>query len=356
MREKRITVWVQRFKDRPSLMLQWIDPETGARKSKSSNTASEQEAELARADLEYELNHWRHQQASKIQWERFRQMFHDEYAAGLRDRSAEKYETVFDVFEQIINPAKLRAITERTISAFVRGMRERAKRGGKVGLAPHTIKNYLINLKTALTWAVSQKLIPELPAFPLIKVPKKKPQPIPAESFEKLVDKAPDASWKAFLLCGWWAGLRLSEAYQLQWDRCDDYPWIDFEWSRIILPAVFVKADVDQWVPLHPVLRQALAGLPRDESAAVFDFRSRSGKPLSRMSVTHHVLALAKKAGVKLSMQKLRKGFGCRVAQQLGRGNAPVLHTLMRHSSMQVTLDYYASVDDALQSAMQELT
>jgi hypothetical protein len=31
-------------------------------------------------------------------------------------------------------------------------------------------------------------------------------------------------------------------------------------------------------------------------------------------------LALAKKAGVKLSMHRLRKGFGCRVAKTLGKG------------------------------------
>ena len=28
MSEKRATVWVRKFKDRPNLMLQWIDPFT----------------------------------------------------------------------------------------------------------------------------------------------------------------------------------------------------------------------------------------------------------------------------------------------------------------------------------------
>ncbi|OAI39238.1 hypothetical protein AYO40_01320 [Planctomycetaceae bacterium SCGC AG-212-D15] len=64
---------------------------------------------------------------------------------------------------------------------------------------------------------------------------------------------------------------------------------------------------------------------------------------------------MAKEAGVKLSMHRLRKGFGCRVAKQLGKGGAPVLHVLMRHASMQVTMDYYASVDDALQDVIREL-
>jgi integrase len=76
---------------------------------------------------------------------------------------------------------------------------------------------------------------------------------------------------------------------------------------------------------------------------------------LSRNGITSRILDIAERAGVKLSMHRLRKGFGCRVAKQLGKGNAPILHTLMRHSSMQITMDYYASVDDALQDAIKDL-
>jgi integrase len=282
-------------------------------------------------------------------------MFQDEYLPGVRERTREKYNTVFDVFEQIISLAKLRAVNERTISQFVKGMRERRRSSKKIGLAPQTIKNYLIAIKSALAWAVDQKLIAELPKFPMIKVPKKKPQPIPAESWERLLAQAPDEFWKAYLMCGWWAGLRLSEALHLRWDRSDEFPWIDFDRDRIVLPAAFAKADTDQWVPLHPVLREALATLPR-EWETVFRFPSRRGGLLTRNGVTNTVLDLAKQAGVGLSMHKLRKGFGCRAAQQLGKGNAPILHTLMRHSSMQITMDYYASVDDSLHEAINTLT
>ena len=69
MPEKRVTVWVQRFKDRDALMLQWIDPETGRRKSKSAETADPDNAEQKRADLEYELNHGKYQEASRMTWE-----------------------------------------------------------------------------------------------------------------------------------------------------------------------------------------------------------------------------------------------------------------------------------------------
>jgi hypothetical protein len=51
VQEKRVTVWVQRFKDRAHLMLQWIDPDTGKRESKSAETDDPDKAETARGDL-----------------------------------------------------------------------------------------------------------------------------------------------------------------------------------------------------------------------------------------------------------------------------------------------------------------
>jgi integrase len=357
MSDKRIVVWVQHFADRPFLMLQWYDPDTGKRKSRSAETCNPLDAERKRADLEYELNNGLHQQGSRVSWEKFREQFEAEHLAGLREKTRLKYVAVLDVFEQTVNPRALRDVTERTVSLFAKGMRERKQRKlGKVGLEPVTIRNYLVALKTALGWAVKQKLLPSRPAFPVVKVPKKKPQPIPAESFEKLLGKAPDDLWRAYLLCGWYAGLRFAEALSLEWERNDRHPWIDFARNRVVLPAAFAKSAEDQSVPLHPVLRAALDALPRT-GTRVFLFPSkRPGRLLTWRAVSWRVKEMAKAAGVRLTMHKLRKGFGCRVAQQLGKGNAPVLHELMRHSSMQITMDYYASVDDVLQDAINQLT
>ena len=98
MSEKRITVWVQRFKGRANLMLQWIDPHTGQRKSKSAETHIPGIAEMKRTELEYELNHGLHQEASRMSWEGFRELFEAEYVSGLRE-------------------------SERTISAYVGTLR-----------------------------------------------------------------------------------------------------------------------------------------------------------------------------------------------------------------------------------------
>jgi integrase len=40
------------------------------------------------------------------------------------------------------------------------------------------------------------------------------------------------------------------------------------------------------------------------------------------------------------------------MAQMLRKGGTAMLRELMRHSSLKVTMDYYASVDDALQDAI----
>jgi hypothetical protein len=101
MPEKRVTVWVQHFADRPYLMLQWHDPVTGKRKSRSAETCNPLEAEKKRADLEYELNHGLYSEPSQMAWETFRELFLDQYAAGLRPETRKVYENVFNLFDKV---------------------------------------------------------------------------------------------------------------------------------------------------------------------------------------------------------------------------------------------------------------
>jgi integrase len=348
MAEKRICVWVQRFKDRDALMLQWIDPITGKRKSKSAGTTNEKEAQAARIDLESDLNNGRYQQAARLSWEAFREMFETEYVAARRPFTRANYVHMLNLFEGICPINALRSVNERTISAFAAGLRKRKLRGGREGMQPSTIRTHLMMLRSALQWAVRQKLLPAVPAFPTLKVPKKRPQPVPTESFEKLLDKAPDAQTRAYLLAGWLGGLRLREAWELEREPSDAAPWLDFARNRIILPAEFAKAVEDQWVPLDPVLREALEALPH-HGRKVFRFVSPSGRPVCAATMSRRVSQLAKMAGVKLTMHSLRKGFGCRYA---GKVPAQVLQRLMRHANIKTTMDYYANVDAAVEEAV----
>jgi integrase len=348
MSEKRVIVWVQHFGDRPHLVLQWHDPVTGQRKSKSAGTCNPLDAEKARADLEYELNHGLHQQGSSMSWERFREVFEAEHVAPLRRNTRIGYAATLDAFERLCNPSRLDLVTARTVSAFATGLRTYSSGKAKGGLKASSIQVRLLFLHTALAWAADQGLLAKVPKFPTVKVPARKPQPVPAESFERLLAKAPDDNMRAYLLCGWLAGLRLDEAFRLGWEPAEDAPHVDLAADRIVLPAEFAKADRDQWVPLDPMLREALLALPR-RGRRVFLFTARAGRPVGVKAVCHRVIRLAKRAGVKLSMHTLRKGFGCRYA---GRVPAQVLQKLMRHSNIKTTMDYYANVDDAVMEAV----
>jgi integrase len=353
MSDKRITVWVQRFKDRDTLMLQWIDPATGKRKSKSAGTTEPKAAEDKRVDLESDLNNDRYQEASRMSWERFRELFEQEFVAGRRENTRRNYRVMMDLFEKVCNPKSLRFITERTVSAFAAGLRKLPGNTGAGGttMQPSTVKVRLQFLHTALEWAASQKFVPECPRFPAVKVPKKRPQPVPTESFEKVLDKAPDAEARAYLLCGWLAGLRLNEALALEWKETDKAPYLDPARDRIVFPAEVVKADEDQWVPLDPDLWEALDALPRG-GRKVFRFGAidgRGDREVCDITVSSRVRKIAQAAGVKLTFKSLWRGFGCRYA---GKVSAQVLQRLMRHASIKTTMDYYANVDEAAMEAV----
>jgi integrase len=347
--DKRIVVWVQRFNDRPHLVLQWNDPDTGKRKSKSAETADEKKAEQARGDLEADLNAGRGAGASAMTWAAFRERFEDEYAAGRRDGTRRKYANVFDLFEELARPGKLRAVNEQCLSKFAAAMRKKEVHGGREGMAPSTMKVTLQMLRTALRWAADQKLIPVCPSFPKVKVPRKRPQPVPVEAFERLLAAAPAGPWRVFLQTAWLAGLRLEEAFTLRREASEEAPYIDLDRDRIILPAELVKADEDQWVPLVPELRVELEALPETADGRVFDLRGPTGRRMALKSVSDRIVRLAKRAGVKLTMRSLRRGFGCRWA---GKVPAQVLQRMMRHSDIRVTTEYYANVDEAVEEAM----
>jgi integrase len=349
MSERRVTVWVQKFKDRPQLVLQWHDPFTGQRKSKSAETTIPAVAEMKRTELEYELNHGLHKEASRMSWEKFRELFEAEYVSGLRLNTRICYGDTLNQFEKLMNPGRVSAISERTVSAFAAALRKLPVRG-KTDRRTGTIKTRLRFLRTALRWAAEQKIIPACPRFPRIEEESRLPRPVPVESFERILDKADDdAHLQAYLLCGWLAGLRLSEANALEWEETDESPYVDFARDRIVLPAKVAKGKREQWVPLDPVLREALEALPRHGRKVFHFIDERTGQPIKRNAISKRIISLARKAGVRLSMHTLRKGFGCRYA---GKVPAQVLQKLMRHANIKTTMDYYANVDDAVMEAV----
>jgi integrase len=338
MSKQRVTVYVLRPKDRPVLQLQWIDPDTGKRRTKSSGTDDPVRAERARADLEYELNHGLAREPSKMPWMEFRRHYEQEQLATLREGTRKKAGYVFDAFEEFIGDRRLGEITERTLSKYAVSLREK-------DFKPPTIHGHLAYLRAALNWATDQKLIPAAPNVVMPKLPKKvRIRKIVAEEFERLLAIAPTEDWRAFICTAWYSGMRRNEMLDMTWHGDEGMPWVDVSRNRIWIPAEYNKSDADQWVPLHPELAEILK-----------PFRKARGR-LFRLSdspreVSRKFTRLARRAGLKITLHDLRRSFGSRYAAVVP---AQVLQRLMRHADIKTTLEFYTDLDDVLDDAIRK--
>lgn len=332
---QRIVVWVQRFKDRDTLQLQWHEPGTNRRRTQSADTSDPEVAEGKRADLEYELNHGIRREPTKMTWEQFTELYDEEKLAGNRASTRKKAGYVFDSFDDHCRPKTLGDVTERMLSQYVTKLRAK-------GAKPATIQGHMAYIKAALRWAVDQKFLPEMPKVVMPKVPKKSIiRTVTKEEFERLLDKAFDDRWRAFLLTAWYTGMRRTEILDLHWND-GGAPWVDFGQRRIWIPAAYNKADADQWMPLHPDLATALSPL-RQPRGRLFILGSHPSNVSSKFR------GIAKAAGVRVTLHDLRRSFGSRYAPHV---SAPVLQRLMRHSDIKTTLAYYTNVEGVLDEAI----
>lgn len=333
---ERITVYVCNQKDRPGLILQYVEADTGRRRSKSAKTDDPGKAEQARADWEYELNHGLHRDPCKMTWEDFRDLYAEEKLATVREATRKKAGYVFDSFAELAHPKNLGVVNERMVSKYAAELR-------KAGHKAATIAGHLAYLRAALRWAADQKLIPAAPKVIMPKLPKKaEVTKIVMEQFERLLAIAPDDGWAAFLQTAWYTGMRRNEMLDLHWNRDSGAPWIDFGQNRIWIPAAYNKSNADQWIPLHPELAEVLKGQRKDRGK-LFQLST------SPMEVSRKFTRLARKAGLKISLHDVRRSFGSRYASVVP---APVLQRLMRHADIKTTLNFYTNVDDVLDEAI----
>ena len=344
----RVKVWVQRFKDRRSLMLQWLDPITGKRKTKSSGTDDPQDAEQRRADLEYELNHGLHSDPSKLTWEAFRDRYAAEKIEGDAVANQKKANVVLDSFERAVRPKRFADIDERFLGRYVTRLR-------KDGREPSTIKGYLAYLKVMLRWAEDQRIIPRAPKVPTVKIPKgtnrakiRNSSKLTTESLERLLMFCPNDGWRLVVALAWYCGMRRGEIHAMRGDH------IDLRDHLIRIPAG-KSGDVSDTVTITPELDEFLRDLLGDDwpdGPLVIAL----GAPESLAMITKGFAAIARKAAVKgnnqagyCTLHDLRRAFGSRWAAEVP---AQVLRGMMRHASLSTTMEFYAETETAIRGIM----
>ena len=369
---ERVKVWVVEIGSRPNYCLQWRDPVTQRVRTKATpipraGARSRSAADRLAGELEAQLMAGAGGTPSRLRWEEFRGRYEKEVVPGLAKRTAEKVATVFDRLEEEISPVRLWDLTEARLSAFAAALRSS-------GLKETTLAGYLAHLKSALGWAVKQKLLPARPAFPKIHRAKKyagrpmKGRPITAEEFERMLEKTSEVvgeagapEWRRYLRGLWASGLRLTESMDLWWDRPDRlYPVFPKKGRPMLhVPGELEKGNSDRLLPIAPEFALFLMETPEAErTGPVFKLtgrrRGQPGRPLPHR-VSEIVSEIGEKAGVRVyvdpkdpervkyaSAHDLRRAFGERWAARLMPAQ---LMELMRHESIETTLRFYVGTD-----------
>ena len=354
---KAITVHVIAHRDRPNLFMRYVDPLTRQQFTRSTGTTKRREAEKIAAKWEADLREGRYTATTRISWEDFRERYDEEKLATLSPKTAQCASVVFNHVERILRPRRLSDLNQQALGLFQTQLR-------KTGIKETTIAGHLRHLRAALSWAVRQKMLAEVP---LIEKPHRasgitksmRGRPITAEEYERMLAVVPDVrkqdapKWVRFLEGLWLSGLRLGEGLALSWDL--DAPIcvsLTSRFPKLRIWAEAQKSHRDQQLPLTPDFAELLLAVPEeDRHGLVFGIEGPDpGRPLSEKRASRTISAIGKRAGVVVnkadgkfaSAHDLRRAFGTRWAKRI---MPATLQLLMRHSSIETTLKYYVEQD-----------
>lgn len=369
-------------KGRDCYEMQWVDPTTGRKRTRSTGQAKKKDADRWAGKRIEELVAETSRTAD-VTWDEFCDRYQTEVASALSDQAQRKVITMINSINRVISPKLLRALDEKQISIFQRTLRSE-------GLAESTIKGYLAYLSAALHWAKRQKLIDAVPSIELPKrTARAKGRPVTLEEFERMLAKVevvvcpkpetvtgsapfrnvPDdvrrqiaESWKHLLRGLWWSGLRLAEALSLHWTD-NRKLCVDLSGPVLRFQPDSHKANRYDESPLVPEFEDFLRETPEaDRVGYVFNPLAQTGqRALRRMDcVSSTIVAIGTAAGVKVnekprlrkkegqpetqvkyaSAHDLRRSFGFRWARRV---MPALLMQFMRHASINTTMQFYAT-------------
>lgn len=373
---QEIKVSVVRFGDRAALQLQWRDPMTGKKKTKSAETSNYREAQREALKLEEKLRAGSYRGKCRLTWQAFWDLYEDERLSRLAPMTAKKSRTVRSSLVEILAPQRITDLTTARLSFYQSQLRKR-------GCTEQTIAGYIAHIRSALTWAFKMELIPAVPKFDRpdrTKGSRSKGRSISGEEFErmiamveKVVGPSAAPSFKNYLHGLWWSGLRLGESLELYWDR-DDRLCVDLSGKRPMLriPAQLEKGHRDRVLPVAPEFASFLATTPVEaRTGRVFKLtrRCHEGERLTNDRVGRLVSQIGEKAMVKVwthpisgktkyaTAHDLRRSFGFRWSSRV---MPAVLQQMMRHENIQTTMEYYVGRDaeataDAMWQAFEQL-
>lgn len=351
-----IKVWVVPY-GRTNLQLQWIDPITGKRKTKTSGTKNREAAIRKAATLEKELNTREPKDDGSLPWKDFVELYKSQHLSSLADASADRATGVLSIFTEQVGPKNLRVITSQVVRQHAAWLRKNNR-------SEATIALHMRTLKAALKWAVDSGHAPFTPTFPKIQRSGEgdrpaKGRPLTMKEFLAMLRAVkqvvgPDAakSWRRFLWGLWRSGLRLGEALELGWTARSPL-WISVDDGELPLLAIRAsgeKGNKTRLLPLVQDFSEWIFRVPENQrTGLVFKLDKQRHKDVVTLEYVSKVIAkIGEASGVVVaetgkfaSAHDLRRSFGLRWAH---KSYPAELQQLMRHSDINTTMTYYARI------------
>lgn len=379
MSDGEIKVAILRYPDRENLVMAYVDPVSGKRKTKSAGTASEKAAWKKAAAWEEELRGGAFCSPHKVTWADFRARYQAEHLATLKPKTRESANNALDAIERHLNPDRLCKVNASALSTFATKLRKprTIKRGDREvtrQVKETTVAAILRHTKAALSWGVTVGLLAAVPKVAMpkgAKGRKMKGGAVCAESFDRMLEAAEKArpndaaEWQRYLTGLWLSGLRLQESITLSWEA--DSPFaVDLTGRRprFRIKGTDQKNGNDQLLPMTPDFAQFILETPEAERhGRVFKLNEvtpvkdgegnvtlKRGSPITAHSIGQIVTRIGEKArivvnaveGKTASAHDLRRSFASRWAKRVAPA---ILQKLMRHASIQTTMGYYVDLD-----------
>lgn len=348
----RFTVY--RRKSSPNWYLELFHPTEG-RQDFSLRTKNRREADRKAGAILREIEEGRWAKKHRTEWTKFCEQYLRESTDGMAESSVKDVQTTLKKLEKICNPQTVQQVNQDMLADFRTGLPEQ--------MAKRTVAKHLRNLKKMLRWAEKRGMLPKAPPVDMPKgssTPKAKGRAITAEELDRILAKAVAVvgrksapSFKHLLRGLFASGLRLGEALQLSWEQDSGFIAVDLyrKHPMYLIPADTDKSRMERLLPIAPEFVEMLEAVPEEErSSRVFKLLpQRNLGDLTRVdTVSSHISAMGRTAGVRVSQKKyasahdLRRSFGVR---WVSRVRPKALQQMMRHTSLQTTMGYYADED-----------
>lgn len=168
---REITVYVIEFSDRRYYMMQWRDPLSGRKKTRSTKVertgrkAQRTEAERVAAKFEADLREGRYSSSSRMSWDAFKDRYDAEKLSSLSAATDQATYTAFGHLERVLNPQRLSDLTTDSLSRFQAELRQQ-------GMKPPTMACHLRHIRAALGWAARRGIINTVPKIERPRLPK----------------------------------------------------------------------------------------------------------------------------------------------------------------------------------------